>query len=286
MIRILLKITILFFLLMSTTLKAQEFQGKALYQTKIKISDEMKKRMESSEIPDDRKAFFKKMLKKRMEKVYVLDFNKTASTYKEEKTLGAPSETDRFNRSSNDILYKNTKENTFTNKKESFGKIFLIKDDLSSYDWKLGKESKMIGKHLCFKATALKEIKNNSPRFRGPPGRNGKEEKKDETTVSKEPKLTEITAWYSPEIPINHGPSDYYGLPGLILEVNAGQFQILCTKIVINPKEKVTIEASKKGKEINQKDYDEMMEVKIKELREQRDNNRKKGGQSGRRRPF
>ena len=34
------------------------------------------------------------------------------------------------------------------------------------------------------------------------------------------PKTIEVTAWYTPEIPINQGPADYWGLPGLILEVN------------------------------------------------------------------
>jgi GLPGLI family protein len=39
------------------------------------------------------------------------------------------------------------------------------------------------------------------------------------------PKVT-ITAWYTPEIPVSQGPEGYWGLPGLILEVNDGKTTI------------------------------------------------------------
>jgi GLPGLI family protein len=52
------------------------------------------------------------------------------------------------------------------------------------------------------------------------------------------PKDVTITAWYTPEIPVNQGPENYWGLPGLILEINDGKTVILCSKIVLNPKEK------------------------------------------------
>jgi predicted GIY-YIG superfamily endonuclease len=52
------------------------------------------------------------------------------------------------------------------------------------------------------------------------------------------PKEISITAWYTPEIPINQGPENYWGLPGLILEVTDGKTVILCSKLVLNTKEK------------------------------------------------
>jgi GLPGLI family protein len=82
------------------------------------------------------------------------------------------------------------------------------------------------------------------------------------------PKDLTITAWYTPEIPVNQGPENYWGLPGLILEVNDGKTVILCSKIVLNPKEKAVIKAPVKGKVISQNDFDETVVKKIQEMRE------------------
>jgi hypothetical protein len=86
------------------------------------------------------------------------------------------------------------------------------------------------------------------------------------------PKEITITAWYTPEIPINQGPESYWGLPGLILEVNDGKTTILCSKVVLNAKEKVEIKASTNGKVISQKEYDETVVKKMEEMRQMYDN--------------
>lgn len=260
----------------SISVSSQEFQGKAVYQTKVKMSKEFQQRIDSSKrIPEDRKAFFMKMMKKRMEKVYELNFTKTISVFKEQKELGTPSESTRFNRSANDIFFKDIKNKKIINKKETFGKIFLIKDTLAVYNWKLEKETKMIGKHFCLKATTQVAAKKNT-RFM----RFSKKSEEDSTKI-KQPKMMEVTAWYTPEIPVNNGPKEYHGLPGLILEVNAGQLQILCTKIVLNTKEKEIIPPTK-GTVITQKEYDKIMTKKMEEMRERFKNNRKKGKTSHR----
>ena len=82
------------------------------------------------------------------------------------------------------------------------------------------------------------------------------------------PKEITITAWYTPEIPVSQGPEGYWGLPGLILEVNDGKTTILCSKIVLNPKEKAEIKAPSNGKEVSQKEYDEIVTKKMEEMSE------------------
>ena len=82
------------------------------------------------------------------------------------------------------------------------------------------------------------------------------------------PKEITITAWYTPEIPVNQGPESYWGLPGLILEVNDGKTTILCSKVVLNAKEKVEIKAPTNGKVISQKEYDETVVKKMEEMQE------------------
>ena len=55
---------------------------------------------------------------------------------------------------------------------------------------------------------------------------------------------------------------------------------MLCTKIVLNPKEKAEITAPTKGKKITQKEYDKVVAKKVKEMRTRYKNNRKKGKRS------
>jgi GLPGLI family protein len=67
---------------------------------------------------------------------------------------------------------------------------------------------------------------------------------------------------------VSHGPEGYWGLPGLILEVNDGKTVLLCSKVVLNPKVKAEIKAPSKGKVISQKEYDETVMKKMEEFRE------------------
>ena len=86
------------------------------------------------------------------------------------------------------------------------------------------------------------------------------------------PKEIRITAWYTPDIPVSQGPDKYWGLPGLILEVNDGDTTILCSKMVLNPKEKAVIKEPSKGKEVTQKEYDETLRKKSEENMEMNTN--------------
>ena len=90
-----------------------------------------------------------------------------------------------------------------------------------------------------------------------------------------------VEAWYTPEVPINHGPSEYWGLPGLILAVSDDVTTIICSKITLNPKDKIEIKAPKKGKKVTQAEYDEISREKMIEMRENFRNNRSGGGGRG-----
>jgi GLPGLI family protein len=69
---------------------------------------------------------------------------------------------------------------------------------------------------------------------------------------------------------LRHGPAEYWGLPGLILEVSAGNTTILCSQIVLNPKKKVDIKMPEKGKEITKNDYQTTIKGKMMEMRNNR----------------
>lgn len=263
--------------------QAQQFQGMAVYESKTSTAD-MKSRMSGNKniTPEMQKSIEERM-KKMMEKTFILNFDKTASIYKEEEKLDAPGQNNGGFRMMTSMMggggtfYKNVKEKTFAVDKEFMGKEFLVKDSLPKLEWKLEGETKQIGGYTCYKATALKPVSQSDFRnFRPKKEEDSKKEKTEEKEKKTNfmddfeiPKEISITAWYAPEIPVNQGPEGYWGLPGLILEVSDDKTVILCSKIVLNSKEKAAIKAPSKGKAVTQKEYDEIVVKKMEEMRDQ-----------------
>ena len=272
-------------LLITATLGAQEFQGKAIYQTKTTLDMDFA----NSGIPADRIKMIKERMKSRLEKTYVLTFDKSVSIYKEEAKLdqaggGGGMRFMMMGGGASGDYYKNTKTRTSSKENEFSGKNFLIKDSLVTYEWKMEQETKMIGEYMCFKATSVVE-RPMRREFQFGRGNNSEEERKEREKKEKEQEnmmeLIGVTAWYTLDIPVSHGPGEYWGLPGLILEISDDNTQILCTKIVMNPKEKVELNEPTKGKVVTQQEYDIIIEEKTKEMRERMQNERQKSG-SGR----
>lgn len=249
-------------LVFSTLANAQDFTGIATYKTKRKIDIQM----DSTQMNSEMHQKMMDMLKKQFEKTFILTFNKEESIYKEEEKLGAPQmggmQMVVVNTGGSDVLYKNTKEERFTNQNDVFGKIFLIKDQLEKEDWQFEADTKNIGEYTCYKATITRE----QAKLVGGISVNGDKD----LSQKKEPEMetVTVTAWYTPQIPVNNGPAKYFGLPGLILEVNDGSETIICSKLVLNPADKVEISEPKKGKEVNQEEFDKIMEKKLKEMEE------------------
>ena len=63
-------------------------------------------------------------------------------------------------------------------------------------------------------------------------------------------KEEQVVAWFTPDIPLQFGPKNYNGLPGLILQIDKEKFSILATQVILNPDEKIEIEAVKKDEKI------------------------------------
>lgn len=235
-------------------------------------------------------------MKSMSEKTFILNFDKSASIYKEEEKLEAPIQGGGGggNRSimmsamtpSGGTYYKNVKSKSYSVDREFMGKEFLINDSLPNLRWKLETETRVIGGYNCFKATAVKQLSKSDFRNLRP-----KKEATPTTTkpavetkkanfmdLLEIPKEVIVTAWYTPEIPVNQGPEGYWGLPGLILEVNNGKTVILCSKVVLNPKVKAEIKEPTKGKIISQQEFDEAV---IKKTEEYRSMNQGHGGNNG-----
>lgn len=265
-------ITLMMLLLGSATVVAQEFQGKAeyfskyMFKSKKVIEDEVDKVTENKELNEA----VKMAMKKSSEKTFTLLFNKEEAVYEENDELEQPSKpTSGFSISISMTgagkKYINTKEKIRLEEDEIFGREFLIEEPLVKPDWKLVNESKKIGEYTCLKAELIVPVtdvqKQNYQDFLK------REEKKPALFKMDEPKDKVIVAWYAPEIPLSFGPNNYWGLPGLILEINEENTVILCSKVVLNSKSKFKVKRPNTGDKVSQKEFDAIQKKKSDSMR-------------------
>lgn len=133
-------------------------------------------------------------------------------------------------------IYKNPKSNEYLQEADILGKKFLVKDTLEKYNWILTDEEKQIGTYKVKKAKA---------------------------TINGE----EIIVWYALEIPIADGPKEYYGLPGLIIELIAEKKTYHAIQIITKTTIPDFIKPSK-GETVNKTKYNQILNQKLNELKQ------------------
>jgi len=286
-------LSITLFLLTLAITAQQDFQGEAIYFSKTTMDMDG---WGGNRMSPEMKAQIAEQMKSMFEKTYVLTFNREESTYKEEEKLEAPGRGSAWGGMMSSFTagpqYKNIKDGEILQEQEFFGKQFLINDSLPKLQWKMTGETKQIGQYMAMKATAIKEVDDLDWRSMRRRNRDNDEKKESEEIADSTktdadpmneievPKEVEIVAWYTPQIPVNQGPGEYWGLPGLILEVNADRTTILCSKITLNPTEKELISKPTKGKEVTRKEYNDTVKQKMQEMREMY-GGRRGGGRRG-----
>lgn len=247
---------------------SQDFQGVAYYSSKSQGNDFS---FSSPNMTEAEQKQMKEELLKAFEKTYLLIFDKFESIYLQEEKLDKTKQLDErefqfsFGGHALSKFYKNLKYNYFAEEKDLLGKDFLIKDSLETFKWEFINEEKKIGNYLCYKAQLIipvsEKVKKKYEEFKI------KKNKDDNISFQmSEPKEQIIEAWYTIEIPISNGPDKYWGLPGLILELNDGITSFFCTKIVLNPVKKFEIKEPSSAKIINQKQFEEIKEKKLKSM--------------------
>jgi len=242
---------------------AQEFQGLAVYELKLvegiepKIDGDNQNEIKNKAIIESMKVL------SRRKRIFELKFNKTESVYQEEEQLDLPTAPTKgiavkmistgFGKT-----YKNLVKKEEIIERDLLSKAFLVTEPLQEIDWKLESETKNIGDFTCFKATATFPVSDIDI-----------EQRNNNSILSANTERTprKIMVWYTPEIPVNHGPGDLWGLPGLILEVNDGKIITLCSKVVLNTKDKMKIEVPLKGTVISQNAYDKLEREKMLEIK-------------------
>jgi len=137
----------------------------------------------------------------------------------------------RFGGNENET-YKNYATSKLIELRELGPKKYIIEDSLRRMAWKLDEsgETKKIKGYTCKKATTKGQ-------------------------------LGDVVAWYTDEISCPSGPDNFGGLPGMILEVNVNDNEIVFTPLEITDKtDKKVVKAPSGGKKITRAEYQKMME--------------------------
>jgi GLPGLI family protein len=259
------KKSLLLLLLFINVSQAQEFQGRAIYISKS-LNNVV---FDTKAMSDEKAKELNEKINKMFEKTFILNFNKTESIYQQEQKLKETgSRGGTFSSDLEGELYKNSQTKKYLKAEEFANKNYIITDVLKNYNWDLTQESKKIGGYTCYKAISITKVtKKELQEYEVEKAKQSKN--KTSFFNLEKPKDKKITVWYNPEIPVSHGPKQYWGLPGLIMEVNETNIIILCSKVVLNPKDKKSIKAPKNGKVISQNAYDLMEEKQYDKLKDE-----------------
>ena len=136
-------------------------------------------------------------------------------------------------------LYRNFEKDKKTDIIEMLGKTYIIDDSLHAPVWKIGNQIKDVAGYICMKAETEDPVKKQK-----------------------------ITAWFAQDIPVSAGPERVNGLPGLILElnVNDGDVVIEAVNVTFRPLTPDDLKLPKlKGKKINDAAYDTLIQQYIAE---------------------
>ncbi len=140
-------------------------------------------------------------------------------------------------RKSEFYVYRNFEKDKKTDIIEMLGKTYVIDDSLHAPVWKIGNQIKEVAGYICMKAETEDPIKKQK-----------------------------ITAWFAQDIPVSAGPERVNGLPGLILEldVNDGDVIIEATNVTFRTLTPDDLKLPKlKGKKINDSAYDAIIQQHI-----------------------
>lgn len=218
-----------------------------------------------SSLSHRQQASMQMQLREALQREYELKFNGVESSYKQiqsldKKTVAQESGVMVKVAGGSSLVYKDTKKKRYMQDADLFGKAFLIDDELEPLDWEITGEKKQIGKYECQQAKYSREARMMQV---------DSESGETKEVVSQ----VDVIAWFTMDIPVNQGPDDFWGLPGLILEVNDGNATIICSKIRLNPREDIIIEKPKGGKSISREKFNELQEEKLQEMMQQYNGN-------------
>jgi GLPGLI family protein len=138
-----------------------------------------------------------------------------------------------------EFVYSDLKSKINTAQREFMSRQFLIESNTDTVQWKLTGNQKIILNLNCIEA----ELVGGSKK---------------------------VTTWFAPTIPVSTGPDGYSGLPGLILalDIDNGKTTITAQSVDFRNVDSSEITIPKNGKKVTLIEYNEIVEEKMKEMKE------------------
>ena len=136
-------------------------------------------------------------------------------------------------------IYRDYEAEKHTDIIEMVGKTYIIEDSIVAPKWKVMNKIKEIAGYMCMMAVT-------------------------EDTIKKQ----KITAWFADNLPLSTGPEQYGGLPGLIMELDFNDGDIVITAKKVELKviaEEIGVPKKLKGKRVTNQQYDMLVYNHIKD---------------------
>lgn len=137
-------------------------------------------------------------------------------------------------------IYRNFEKETKTDVIGMLGKTYIVEDSLRIPTWKVMNKIKEIAGHMCMMAVTEDTLKGQK-----------------------------IAAWFANDLPVSGGPELYAGLPGMILELDVNDGDMVVTAIDIKMKpvaaEDINVPKKLKGRKIDDKQYATLVSDHIKD---------------------
>ena len=236
------------------TIQAQMKEGKVVYERTIKFQPRQNMNPEmAANMPRTRTDRFELSFAKNQslwEMLPELDNN-------EENAGGGGGV--RFMRfgGGDDVTYFNFETGNRIDQRELASKTYIVEDSIQKLNWKLTEETKTILNYTARKATTQRI----GTRF-VMAMENG-EMKRQEVADT-----TQITAWFTTEIPVPAGPEFGGQLPGLILELEMNNGRMVYKAVEISPKVSVSnIKEPKGGKKMTAAEFTKERSKVMEEMR-------------------
>lgn len=231
-------VSLLIFMLLGFAATAQKTSGEISYE-RVKTWSRINNRMTFLSKEEKERAATTWANNDEQKQDFVLLFNEKQSYYsypaKEDLSEGGYSwQKDEYK------IYRDFEKEKRTDIIAMLGKTYILEDSLKVPKWKVMNKIKEVAGYMCMMAVT------------------------EDTT-----KGQKITAWFADNIPVSAGPELYSGLPGLILELDINEGDVVITAKEVKMREvkdeEMALPKKMKGKKLDTLKYEQLVAEHIRD---------------------